>query len=294
MKRELEFEHYLQEDGNTESTIERHLKNHEYFQLWTKSQGIQEIEYLNRNTIMEYVKFMQSNHLKVGTQNHRLSGLNKYYEFLKSEGVIIKNPVKGLRIRGKEKKVVHNILSDVDLIELLNGYTLYTESMPSRLHLTNQDAVNKRNILVVSLVVFQGLHTGELDKLTVQDVDIRNGTIYIPSTGRSNSRVLALHQSQSIPFYEYLNNLPADQQKLFSINVQVGSHHLLNQLKGINPTVSNLQHIRSSVLINWIKIHGKRKAQYMIGHKFASTTESYEVQDTSELSDLMERTHLFG
>ena len=32
----------------------------------------------------------------------------------------------------------------------------------------------------------------------------------------------------------------------------------------------------------------------MIGHRYVSTTQSYEIQDTSELSELMEKTHLFG
>jgi len=143
--------------------------------------------------------------------------------------------------------------------------------------------------------LFQGLHIGELDKLNRNDINLSNSTIYIPSTARSNSRVLELNQKQIIPFYEYLSKTDKHQnQKLFQNNIQKGFYLLLAELKAINPIIQNLQHIRASVLINWIKNDGKRKAQYKIGHRYVSSTQNYEIQDTSELSELMERTHLFG
>jgi integrase len=57
---------------------------------------------------------------------------------------------------------------------------------------------NLRMRLVASLVIFQGLHSGELEKLTVQDIDLDKGTVYVPATGSTNSRVIALNQSQRI------------------------------------------------------------------------------------------------
>jgi hypothetical protein len=91
-----------------------------------------------------------------------------------------------------------------------------------------------------------------------------------------------------------LDSLPSDQEKLFTTNLQNGLQYILEELRGLNPKVQNLRHIRASVLMNWIQNHGMRKAQYMIGYRYATSTKSYEVQDVKDLSELMETTHLFG
>lgn len=67
-----------------------------------------------------------------------------------------------------------------------------------------------------------------------------------------------------------------------------------SQLKGINPMIQNARQLRASVIIDWIKLYGKRKAMYMIGHKYISTTESYELQDTTELGEKINKVSMFG
>lgn len=288
------FVQYLYDLGQMDSCIDSHLDNLEYFEDWCNSKCIKDKEHLSRNGILEYVQFMQNIPVKVGTQNIRLNSLNKYYESLKLEGLILKNPVRGLKVRGQKKKVVRNPLNNDDLLELFNGYSTYLDSLPQFDHLPHRDEVTLRNKTIASLVIFQGCHTGELKKLTVQDVNLTKSTIYIPSTGGSNSREVELHITQILAMYKYLNSIPSEQEQLFDYDVQKGFYSILQELRGINPIVTNLRHIRASRILTWIQIHGKRKAQYMIGHKFVSTTESYEIQDTSELSNLLQSTHLFG
>jgi len=295
MKNEIiHFENYLIEDGGTESSIEEHLKNLSYFEDWCIAQAIRDKEFLQLGAIKEYVKFMQNIPVKIGTQNSRLNSMSKYYDFLKLEGIIKKNPIRNFRIRKQKKTVVRNPMNEKELIGLYNDYVSYQEEKPKRLNFPQRAWTNLRMRLVASLILFQGLHSGELEKLTIQDIDLDKGTVYVPATGRTNSRVIALNQSQIIPFYKYLDSLPSEQEKLFTTNLQNGLQYILEELRGLNPKVQNLRHIRSSVLMNWIKVHGMRKAQYLIGHRYATSTKSYEVQDVKDLSELMETTHLFG
>ena len=294
MKNEIaQYENYLYQEEETERSITEHLLNLEMLKNWCVEMQLDK-EQLTRNVLLNYVQYMQSHDLKVGTQNTRLNSLEKYYDYLKAEGVINQNPIKGFRVRNDKKKVVKNSLTPEELKQLYHNYEQYLEGKPHQLNYPQREVVNLRMKLVVSLIVFQGLHTGELDKLTVEDVNPKKATLYVPSTARSNSRVIALDPSQIIPFYEYLNTLPPTQEKLFATKIQKGFHYTMQELKGINPMVRNVQHLRASVLLNWIKQHGKRKAQYMIGHRYVSSTEKYVVQDTSDLSKLMETTHLFG
>lgn len=295
MKNEIiHFENYLIELEETDSSIEEHLKCLTYFDDWCNTQGIRDKEFLQLGAIKEYVKFMQSIPVKIGTQNSRLNSMSKYYDFLKLEGIITKNPIRNFRIRKQKKKVVRNPMDEKELLKLYSDYVNYQESKPKRLNFPHRDFTNLRMRLVASLVIFQGLHSGELEKLTIEDINLSNSTVYVPATGRANSRVVALHQNQIIPFYKYLSSLPSDQEKLFTTNVQNGLHYILAELRGLNSKVQTMRHLRASVLMNWIRVHGMRKAQYMIGHRYATSTKSYEVQDIKDLSELMETTHLFG
>lgn len=295
MKNEtIHFENYLIELGETESSIDQHLLKIGYFDEWCKLEEIRDKEFLQLGTIREYVKFMQAIPIKIGTQNSRLNTISKYYDFLKLEGIIKANPIRNFRIRKQKKRVVKSPFDEMELLNLYNDYVQFQDEKPERLNFPQRVWTNLRMRLIASLTIFQGLHSGELDKLTIVDIDLEKGTVYVPATGRANSRVIVLNQSQIIPMYKYLSSLPPNQEKLFTTNLQNSLNYILEELKGLNPKVQNQRHIRASVLMNWIKVHGMRKAQYLIGHRYATSTKSYEVQDVKDLSELMETTHLFG
>lgn len=92
----------------------------------------------------------------------------------------------------------------------------------------------------------------------------------------------------------YMTNLPEGQEKLFSTVIQSDLDKIRPILKGINSKFRNTLHLRASVKMNWVETHNKREAQSMIGHKFVSSTEHFESQDTRELSELLDKYHLFG
>ena len=292
----IAFHSYLAGLEQTEKSIEHHKSNVGYYKDWCADNKIEDIAYMELEAIKGYVKYMKKIPVEIGTQVNRINSMTKYYDFFIYKGIITSNPLRNFNIQNKKRGVTKNNFSEDELLRLYKDFVDYSNSKTVPFNRPTAKVVYERNKLIVSLVVFQGLHTGELDKLTVDDITINDGegTIIVPSTSRSNDRILQLHSLQILPFYKYLSSLPEDQSKLFSIRVQCSFHTLLEEVKGINPIVSNLQHIRDSVLINWIKRYGKRKAQYMIGHRYVSSTEKFEVQDVSELSDLMEATHLFG
>jgi integrase/recombinase XerD len=287
------YESYLIDLEHTDKVVHGHLYNLSVFEKWCEQMQVEK-EFITRNGILSYVQFMQHNEFKIGSQNVILNSLEKYFDFLRKEQVITQNPIKGFRVRNDVKKVVKDPLSEVELMQLYKDYEQYINAKPKHAFYPQRDSVNLRMKLVLSLIVFQGLHTGELDKLTIQDVNPSEGTIYIPSLTKSDSRVIELNPCQIIPFYEYLNSLPPSQEKLFKENIQASNYYIIQELKGINPIVRNVQHLRQSVLINWIKQYGVYKAKYMIGHRYVSSTEKYEIQDTTDLAELMETTHLFG
>ncbi|NOQ75453.1 MAG: hypothetical protein GQ574_25815 [Crocinitomix sp.] len=93
--------------------------------------------------------------------------------------------------------------------------------------------------------------------------------------------------------FMYLGSLPIDQINLLTGNLNNQVSDLFQELKGLNQKVQNGLHIRASVILHWLLLHGKRQVQYMIGHKWISSTEHYQLQNLEELTDLLETHHPF-
>ena len=64
---------------------------------------------------------------------------------------------------------------------------------------------------------------------------------------------------------------------------------LIEELKKQNAKLENLHQLRASVITNWLKHYNKRKVQYMAGHKYVSSTESYEANNIETLQEDLQR-----
>lgn len=261
MNEELkDFENYLYQRRYRESTVKGHLQNIGYFLKWASeslpfgaTEGWEHSSGGAYNDLLNYVQYEQQRGKDVATINLRISSISKYFEFLKTEGAISRNPARTLRIKGKAKTVIQNPLKYNELENLYHSY----KSLEKRsLHQEKTELAHQRNIIIVGLLVWQGLHSGELEKLEVNHINLNEGTIYIPSTSRSNSRTLKLHTQQILTLHSYLHGGTRDKLKPKSDELLPGNLHntislLTEELKGINPVIKNALHIRASVILHW-------------------------------------------
>jgi site-specific recombinase XerD len=297
------FKDYLQQRRYRESTVNGHVQNVGYFLKWIENNGLHEPENLQYTDLLNYVQYEQQRNLPTGrhgidvsTINLRISSISKYFEFLKSEGTVNRNPVRTLRIKGKAKTVIQNPLKYDELLGLYNGYKALQKQS---LHQKKTDLAHARNIIILGLLIWQGLHSGELEKLEVNHINLNEGIICIPSTARSNSRELKLSTQQILTLHSYINGgtrdkLKPNDEKLFAGNLHNTISLLTEELKGINPQIKNAQHIRASVILHWLRQHNKRQVQYMAGHKYINSTEMYEVQELETLTSQLTKHHPFG
>ncbi len=296
MKDTTSFCNYLNKQKHRESTIKEHIANIKRLNAWAESQNMEGIEQLRYADIMAYVAEQKNKNLAVPTINIRLNSLRKYYEHLKEEGTREDNPTKKLYIKGSIKKafLAHNYK---DLETLYSSYIKYKENQPIREE--KHKFPKQRNIVMLGLFIWQGLQGGEIEKLETSHIDLSSGAIYIPSTYRGESRELKLDPKQILPMYQYIESLkklqPEGNSKLF---ICARSHdsirHLSKEIQGLYPEIKNLEQIRASVIMYWIKAFGKRTAQYMAGHRHISSTERYEQQDIETLIDQLAKHHPFG
>jgi site-specific recombinase XerD len=290
------FKDYLQQRRYRESTVNGHVQNVGYFLKWVEANGLHEVENLQYNDLLNYVQYEQQRNKDVSTINLRISSISKYFEFLKVEGTVNRNPARTLRIKGKAKTVIQNPLKYDELLNLYNAYkALEKQSLQQK----KTDLAHQRNIIIVGLLIWQGLHSGELEKLEVNHINLNDGIIYIPSTARSNSRELKLSTQQILTLYTYIHGgtrdkLKPQSEKLFAGNLHNTISLLTEELKGINPQIKNAQHIRASVILHWLRQHNKRQVQYMAGHKYINSTEMYEVQELETLTNQLTKHHPFS
>lgn len=292
------FKTYLYQQRLRDSTANGHVQNVGYFLKWIEASGLQEPENISYNDLLNYVQYEQQRNLDVATINLRISSISKYFEFLKVEGTVNRNPARTLRIKGKTKSVIQNPLTYDELLDLYNNYKAMEKNVPVQNKKASQLS-HQRNVIIAGLMIWQGVHSGELQKLEIHHINLNEGIIYIPSTARSNSRELKLSTQQILTLHSYINGGTRDKLKpkedeLLPGNLSNIVNLLTEELKGINPQIKNALHIRASVILHWLRQYNKRQVQYMAGHKYINSTEMYEVQELQSLTDALNKHHPFG
>lgn len=294
MNKKSDFENYLFNQQYSDRTIHEHVANIRRVEEWKKENDFIN-EALTYNELLTYISYLQARKLKPQSINIRLQSITVYYEYLKEYNYIVSNPAKSIRVKGTAKTVIANVLGYEELQNLYQAYfKMRKEKQPqSRSEKQKQYTLNKNSVLV-GLMIYQAINTSELGKLQIKDIDLDKGVIYLNGAKRINARILKLEALQIVPLSNYLAILKPTQEKLFKENISSTMFGILQELKGINHTIRDINHIRASVIMYWLKVHGKRKTQYLAGHKYVSSTEKYEVQNIDGLTDLLKKHHPFG
>ena len=300
------FNEYLQIKGYTKSSAESSVQLVNYFAQWAATQNIYEMTEVSYSDVLAFIQYCNERNVAKKTQIIYIRHLNHYYNFLRSEEGVKDNPASHIKIKGVKRKVLHQILSPAELDSIYKNYPVTIErkegvNMPPQ---ERNEMARKRNKVILGLLIYQGLNSGEIADLKVSDVKQQDGKIYIPSKRRSSSRVLKLEAHQLYDMMDYISTTRRKQlekanvqsEKLF-INERGAKkffgmmQSLLNFIRKQNSKVKNLEQIRASVITQWVKIYDLRKAQYLAGHKYVRTTEGYKQNNIDELKGDVRKYH---
>ena len=302
-KLEIEqVEKYLKARRYTPETI-RHYSNYIGLYIEWLADEILEAELVNYEQIKTFI-FQLKKERSIKYINRVLIAMNHYYEFLGG----MHNPVKGLRIRGERRNLQHYFIEYEELEQLYQVYD-------------GKDDRTKRNKVMLGVLIYQGITNRELHRLEVKDIELKAGKIYINGSRNTNNRTLSLAMEQMLDLQEYLlivrpsmlrsiNNGDYKQKagrKTAEIDSKIerqlffsesGSCQLKNSLKHLfvgveklHTKVSSAKVIRSVVIGNWLRLHDVRRVQYMVGHKYVSSTEKYDLVNIEELEKGLENYH---
>ena len=146
----------------------------------------------------------------------------------------------------------------------------------------------RRNQLILSLAVYQGLSSGDLHRLRPQHIDLSKGQIELVGSRQVNRRILALQGHQIKIIEVYLNQVrprmlehlgasrpgrrpdqvdPEVYEQLFfsqggSGEIKSSLKMLFRSIKRKYPNIQSIKNIRATVIAQWLKTEDVRVVQY--------------------------------
>lgn len=301
------FKNHLKSQSLDESTTQQKTNYAGYFLKWVEGEHMNATD-VRYNDLLEFIDYCKGDAMTKTHINRVMASLRDYYTFLKTIDPTRINPAAHLILKGSRKKVVSGIIDQKELESLYQSYPTNTLR-------------EKRNRVMLGLIIFEGVHTQELSKLESTHVALKEGRITIPGSRIRNSRTLELKPFQILEMHEYLteiqprileeipnpkprrkpqniNQTRINDQLFISIN---GSEHIKNTLlhlfrdvRKLNPNITSAQQIRQSTITHWLKIHNLRQVQYMAGHRWVSSTERYQANNLEDLQTRLDKYHPLG
>jgi site-specific recombinase XerD len=289
----MNFTDYLKSKGRTHGTIKSFNRVATIFLNWLYKEQIEK-EQVSYADVLSFMKYCQKRGATQRTVQNYLNSIRHFYDHLNEQGRKEVNPVTGIKVQGVKRKSLYHIFQPEELHAIYNSYQ-------------DESLKGKRNKIMLSLLVYQGVKTEELIKLEVHDVKLREGKIEIPGGHKSDRRLLQMESHQVLEFYDYVNNTRKEilaksgkqTDKLF-VSIEGGESlnscvfRLMFWVRRKNKLVVNPKQLRASVIVKWLKMYNLRKVQYLAGHRYISSTESYQQSEMEGLTEEVNKFHPLG
>lgn len=225
-----------------------------------------------------------------------LACIKKYYDYLIEAGRRNDHPCRTINIKQqRNKSVIHNDLFSSRELELL----MNREERFPHLKLKNQ--------AVISLLIYQGLTSGEIANMKVQHINLEEGKIFVKESRDLMRRHLDMHPKQYKIFDEYIHKFRKELLKTETDALIIGVRglptstgevgYLVEQFRPLFPGRHlNPTSIRQSVIANWLneKRFPLETVQLIAGHRWISSTAKYRHTSLDEKRILINRFHPMG
>lgn len=293
-----DFIEYLKRNQFSYGTLSTSKKVIKLYLEWVEKERM-EPEQVSYHDLLGFMKYCSKKGISQKTIQHYLNTVKHFYNHLEEEGRVTVNPTLGIEVKGIKRQVLYHILEPHELHKLYNEYPAETYR-------------DRRNKVMLGLLVYQGIRTEELGRMTTKEVKLREGKIDVLGSRKNNGRLLQLESYQVMDMYDYMLQVRPEilkmepkrksQSRIETEQLFIGEGgncyslsnfmtQLMMKVRKINLNVQNGQQIRASVITKWVKMYNLRKAQYLAGHRYISTTESYLQNDLEGLQEELNQYH---
>jgi len=287
-----DFKQYWSRKGYSLKAIKSKNSYLKRFLTWLTVNRLN-IETLTSQNLLECLAWFRDRNVQGTSLCSCLYAIRIYLDYQVEKGIITGNPALSVKLRSIAPKPKPQPLSTQTMEEIYQWFiSLEPETEKDR-------TVHRRDIVLLGLLLFQGLDSGDLKRMRVQDINLQQGTVYIASSRTNAARKLKLESVQILPIQYYLSTIRTKvlrcrhgiddfvpQSKMQDI-----ISRLVERLKKQYPEIENPRHIHSSVIMNWLRTNHIRQVQYMAGHRRVSSTEKYQKEDLHDLAQQLNKYH---
>jgi integrase/recombinase XerD len=244
--------------------------------------------------VLDYIGNLRKRYSNASTINRILAAIKVYYDYLCSINSRDDHPARSITL--KDQRVRDIQLQDLFTAQELEGLL---ERKERYRHL------DYRNKVLMSLLIYQGLHPQEIASLQITDFNLHAAQVFIKETPKNNSRTLPLKAGQILLLQEYIT---AIRPKLLNGNATneliIGlrggpmcaediTKHIKRSYAGVYASRKvNAQTIRQSVIANLLKAGNDISAvQLFAGHKYPGSTEKYRQSEIENLQSAVNKYH---
>jgi len=300
----MSFKNYLESQGKSKSTVSHYTTYALDFLSWLDRDNT-EPEQATAKEVLAYLNHLQRRGQENKTRNIRLNVIKQFFIWQIEQGQRSDNPIQHLRIRGIQKQKLYPILDKQQLESIYLNYLVPDEKdeRSNRNWFKSYRLSRARNKAILSLMINQGLTTAEVNRIRLTDLKLKEGKIYITGSRKSNERTMELKANQIIELMEYQYTTRAEFVKYYSGEIQnlfissppVGLKtskrsdckeiwkRLSQEIREQDAQFINFKQVRTSVITHWLKQYNLREVQYMAGHRYVSSTETYLVNQMEDL-----------
>ena len=308
------FKNHLESQGKSKSTVVAYNSYALDFISYLDADNT-EIENATAKEVLSYLNHLQKKGQENKTRSIRLNVIKQFFNWQIEQGKRADNPIAHLKIRGNKRQKLYPLLSKQELEEIYTAYEIpTTEHKKSKCNwFATYELSKRRNKAILSLMIHQGLTTSEVARITLNDLKLKEGQLFIKGSKKSNERTLVLKSNQIIELMEYqyttrtefLKYQGVETDLLFLSTPTAGKlkatengkleiwKGLRNDIRKYNPKFINFKQVRTSVITHWLKDGNLREVQYKAGHRYVSSTEAYLVNQTEDLQADIDEFHPF-
>ncbi|WP_026210909.1 site-specific integrase, partial [Flexithrix dorotheae] len=156
------FTEYLTEKNYSQNSVNRFTFAAQRLLDWLEMRHVLP-QHVTYNRLLTYIKTLKKKGQSPRYINHQLSAIRHYFDYLIAREMIPHNPAADLYLKGVPRRLPHHLLSEKQLQEC---YQNYPENKPLERE-------------IIGLMVFQGLRQREISRLTAQDFDLKNNTVFV-------------------------------------------------------------------------------------------------------------------
>ena len=267
---------------------------------WFNDVKINALEAQEQN-FRELFTFLKSKNFKPSSLSRKLSSLKQFYQILKDEGFIKKNPLTNLESFKKHIKLPKSLSENVITL-LLNKAKYDFENAPE---LSPQKNKYLRTFAILEILYSTGMRITELLNLPLSDFINLGDTLQIKGKGdvyrivafnKESKSVIDLWLKHRFSLNQSINNkymFPAkNSTRHISRQIIYKDLSYLSKVIGINNKDISPHNIRHSFATHMLNRGADlRSLQKLLGHADISTTEIYTYVKPERLSGLIRDVH---